>query len=183
HFWHAHQGQIYPTLDRMERAGWIRSRKVVQRGRPNKRVFTITALGERVMLTWLRSPYEHARFKHAPLLRTRFLGHLSADEAREALEVQRKAWTRYLATLRDIEATYFDGKRGAGRRANTDTRFENVNAMFSYFTLRYGITWTETSIAWCNSCIELLEGHRALFPARAGSSGRRGSAARQLAAT
>ena len=167
HFWHAHQGQIYPTLDRMERAGWIKSRKVVQRGRPNKRVYTITPDGERVMLAWLRSPYEHARFKHAPLLRTRFLGHLSADEARAALEAQREAWVRYLDILRDIESSYFDREVGGESRdkhtAPTERAFDDVNAMFSYFTLRYGIAYTEMNLAWCDESLVTLERNRGLF--------------------
>ena len=27
HYWHAHPGQIYPTLERMERVGWIAGRE------------------------------------------------------------------------------------------------------------------------------------------------------------
>ena len=49
HYWHAHPGQIYPTLERMERDGWIAGREVIQRGRPNKRVYSITAEGRRVL--------------------------------------------------------------------------------------------------------------------------------------
>src|SRR5438309_5438096 len=58
HFWHAHQGQIYPTLERMEREGLIQSREVVQRGRPNKRLFSIAGAGKLMLLEWLLSPYE-----------------------------------------------------------------------------------------------------------------------------
>ena len=68
HYWHAHPGQIYPTLERMERDGWIAGREVIQRGRPNKRVYSITAEGRRVLLEWLSSPYESLKMKNAPLL-------------------------------------------------------------------------------------------------------------------
>ncbi len=45
HYWHAHPTQIYPTLDRMEEFGLIKRRNVVQRNRPNKRLYTITLVG------------------------------------------------------------------------------------------------------------------------------------------
>lgn len=34
HYWHAHPGQIYPTLERMERDKWIAGREVIQRDVP-----------------------------------------------------------------------------------------------------------------------------------------------------
>src|SRR5258708_2910765 len=91
HYWHAHPGQIYPTLDRMERAGWIQGREVIQRGRPNKRVYSITATGLNTLLEWIKSPYEPLKLKNPPLLRTRFLGHLGADDAREKILEVREA--------------------------------------------------------------------------------------------
>src|SRR5579872_2239436 len=96
HYWHAHPGQIYPTLDRMERDGWISGREVIQRGRPNKRVYSITAEGRRVLLEWLRSPYEPFKMKNTALLKSRFFGHLSADGARAKFAEMREAMAAYL---------------------------------------------------------------------------------------
>ena len=81
HYWHAHPTQIYPTLERMEEFGLIKRRNVVQRNRPNKRLYTITPAGERLLIEWLESPFEGINLKHPPLLRCRFLGHLGADGA------------------------------------------------------------------------------------------------------
>jgi len=50
HYWHAHPTQIYPTLERMEEFGLIKRRNVVQRKFPNKRLYTITAAGERLLI-------------------------------------------------------------------------------------------------------------------------------------
>ncbi len=140
HYWHAHQGQIYPTLDRMEGQGLIRSRAVAQRGRPNKRLYTIAPPGQRMLVEWLRSPFEGFKLKHPPLLRCRFLGHLGAAGALDKLAEERAAWERQLAVFRGIERTHFSGAR----------RYPNVNAMFSYFTLRRGIDWMEENIRWCD---------------------------------
>ncbi len=153
HYWHAHAGQIYPTLERMVTVGLIRSRDVIQHGRPNKRLFTITPEGQRVLIEWLQSPFEGLKLKHAPLLRCRFLGHLGADGAREKLVEEREAWREYLNVYRDIERMVF----------SYSTEYPDVNMMFSYFTLRRGIEWMEENIRWCDWAIGEVEKHRALF--------------------
>ncbi|MGW4792868.1 PadR family transcriptional regulator [Nonomuraea sp. NPDC004297] len=44
-FWHAAPQQLYAELARLESAGLVAGQEVVQRGRPNKRVFTVTEAG------------------------------------------------------------------------------------------------------------------------------------------
>jgi PadR family transcriptional regulator, regulatory protein AphA len=155
HYWHAHQTQIYPTLDRMEEFGLIKRRNVVQRNRPNKRLYTITPAGERVLIEWLASPFEGISLKHPPLLRCRFLGHLGPDGAIAVLKEERRSWAIHLKRYRELERNYFaDGKS-----------YRDVNAMFSMFTLRRGIDWMEENIRWCEWAIGEIERNRKLFPA------------------
>jgi PadR family transcriptional regulator AphA len=161
HYWHAHQGQIYPTLERMVRGGLIHSREIIQRGRPNKRTFTIAPAGRRMLVQWLESPIEELRIKHSQLMRTRFLGHLGPDGARTKIGEQRAGWARRLEELRSIERMFF--KSG---------HYPDVNDMFGYFTLRYGIQWMEESIRWCDWAIGEVERNRGLFDsAAAGQAG------------
>ncbi len=153
HFWHAHQGQIYPTLARMERDGWIKSREVIQKGRPNKRLFSITPAGREALEDWLQSPFEDLKLKHPPLLKTLHLGHLGPDRAIEKFAEQRAACVEYLEELRGIEHDFFE-----------QGRYANEHMMFAYFTLRYGTAWMEESIRWCDWAIAEIERHRKLFP-------------------
>jgi len=153
HYWHAHPGQIYPTLDRMERDGWISGREVIQRGRPNKRVYSITAEGRRVLLEWLQSPYEPLKMKNPPLLRSRFLGHLGADGAREKFTEVRAAMTTYLEELRGYERAI----------AEKGGPYRGVNPMFVYFTLRRGIDFIKSEVEFCDWAIAEIDRHRELF--------------------
>ncbi|HKF27900.1 MAG TPA: PadR family transcriptional regulator [Candidatus Binataceae bacterium] len=154
HFWHAHPGQIYPTLARMEREGWISSRELIQRGRPNKRLFAITPKGREALQRWLESPYEKLKLKHAPLLKTLYLGHLGAARALAKFAEQRAGCLAYLEELRGIERDFFaQGGYGSEHR------------MFSYFTLRYGIGFMEESVRWCDWAMEEIERNRSLFSA------------------
>ena len=153
HYWHAHPGQIYPTLDRMERDGWIAGREVIQRGRPNKRVYSITAEGRRVLLEWLGSPYEPFKMKNPPLLKSRFLAHLGADGA-----------ISKFAEMRDAMATYLEELHGYDREiARRGGAYKDVNQMFVYFTLRRGIAFAKGEVEFCEWAMTEIERHRALF--------------------
>jgi DNA-binding PadR family transcriptional regulator len=44
-FWHAVPQQLYAELAKLERAGLISGRQVIQRDRPNKRPYTVTEAG------------------------------------------------------------------------------------------------------------------------------------------
>ncbi|MGC2528717.1 MAG: hypothetical protein WA639_13280, partial [Candidatus Acidiferrum sp.] len=123
--------------------------------RPNKRLYTITSSGERVLIAWLESPFEGINLKHPPLLRCRFLGHLGADGAIAVLKEEGRSWAIHLKRYREIEKIYFAGGKG----------YRDVNAMFSMFTLRRGIDWMEENIRWCEWAVGEVEKNRTLFPA------------------
>jgi len=155
HYWHAHPTQIYATLERMEKFGVIKRRKVAQRKRPNKRTYTITPSGERLLVEWLEAPFEGVKLKHPPLLRCRFLGHLGADGARAVLDEERFSWALHLKMYRELERKHFaDGKA-----------YRDANTMFTWFTLKRGIDWMEENIRWCDWAMAEIERNRALFPA------------------
>ena len=153
HYWHAHPGQIYPTLERMERDGWVAGREVIQRGRPNKRVYSITAAGRRVLLEWLRSPYEPFKMKNPPLLKSRFLAHLGAEGARAKF-----------AEMRDAMASYLEVLHGYERKiAELGGAYKDVNEMFVYFTLRRGIEFAKNEVEFCQWAMAEIASHRELF--------------------
>lgn len=104
-------------------------------------------------MEWLRSPFEGLRLKHSPLLRCRFLGHLGAAGAREKLEEERSACGVYLETFRAIERNFFADGRG----------YDDVGSMFTYFTLRRGITMMQENIAWCDWAIGKIGENASLF--------------------
>ncbi|MDP3890049.1 PadR family transcriptional regulator [Nocardioides sp.] len=52
-FWRATHQQIYRTLARMERDGWVSVETVAQTGRPDKKVYTVTPRGAEVLADWL----------------------------------------------------------------------------------------------------------------------------------
>lgn len=57
-FWHATHQQIYRVLARMDADGWVRVTTVHQTGRPDKKVYDVTAAGAEVLRAWLAAPTE-----------------------------------------------------------------------------------------------------------------------------
>ncbi|WP_082624129.1 PadR family transcriptional regulator [Nocardioides sp. Soil805] len=55
-FWHATHQQIYRVLARMEGDGWVTVEVVPQTGRPDRRVYTVSAAGRQVLADWLAEP-------------------------------------------------------------------------------------------------------------------------------
>ena len=55
-FWSATHQQIYRVLGRMETDGWVRVETVAQQGRPDKKVYDVTPLGQTALADWLAEP-------------------------------------------------------------------------------------------------------------------------------
>jgi DNA-binding PadR family transcriptional regulator len=56
-------GQIYVTLQRLERDRLVRSQDVVQTTRPNKRVYELTEAGREALVQWMDRPSEGPRVR------------------------------------------------------------------------------------------------------------------------
>lgn len=78
-FFDASFGTIYPTLAKLESQGYIVKESVVQEGRPNKNVYSLTTMGREQFQTYLESPVEKDSFRSDFLVRMFFSEYLDAD--------------------------------------------------------------------------------------------------------
>lgn len=58
-FWSLNYGQLYRTLERLERAGHVGATELFQSGRPSRKVYRITSRGRQSLDDWLLSPPTH----------------------------------------------------------------------------------------------------------------------------
>ncbi len=54
-FWSAEFGQIYPTLQALEKKGWLKSQREPSEKGPPRKVYQRTELGDQEFYAWLRS--------------------------------------------------------------------------------------------------------------------------------
>lgn len=59
--WSVSTSQLYVLLKRLSKEGFVDSTFEVQHTRPSKRVLSITPLGERHFLKWVKRPTDHVR--------------------------------------------------------------------------------------------------------------------------
>ena len=144
HLWTADQAQVYRTLSRLSELGLVRSRAVAQRGKPDRRVYTITTRGRAELASWLRRPLDLSPVRDPLLVQLSLAAHLSDGEVMALLE---RARGGYQARL--------DGLRAAETRR---TRYANAperrsEALYD-MTLAAALSAARTAVDWVDDCIE-----------------------------
>jgi DNA-binding PadR family transcriptional regulator len=152
YFWGATHQQIYRTLRAMEHDGWVSATLVVQRGRPDKKVYTVSEAGRAELARWIAEPL------------TGRGGALSDNRNRDvAVKLRGAAYgdTAALHTqitaLRAERAQLLDTYRGFEKRQFPDPSALNGSALHQYLVLRGGIRAEESTIDWLDEVTAALE--------------------------
>ena len=80
YFYDGTYGMIYPTLRKLEQECLVSKKVIVQTGKPNKNVYSITPAGEKELLNYLESDVADDSFKSDFLMRLFFATNLSDQE-------------------------------------------------------------------------------------------------------
>lgn len=104
-------GQIYTTLARLERDGFVRGHDVPEDTR-NKRVYELTAAGTEALRAWAQGPSPVLRVKDEFFIKLILAAKTGLADPRTLVERQRR---EYLQALRDLNnlASRGDGKLDA----------------------------------------------------------------------
>ena len=130
HMWAASYGQIYPELRRLEAAGWIVG-KDDSRGGRSRRAYSITGLGRRKLLEWLRGTQYRVELRDESLLRLFFADALPVEDALGLLGARREGYRQMLAYLVSLD----DG-------TGPDPPFVDL-------VYRWGLDYCRWNIEWC----------------------------------
>src|ERR1700742_3424467 len=98
-FWKAAHQQIYRELSRLRARGYIQGREVVQSGKPNKLVYTLTSEGRAALKHWAARPSSPPSIKDDLLVRLYALDSIDIEPLRTdlmaRLEHHRDRYERY----------------------------------------------------------------------------------------
>ena len=145
-FWKATHQQIYRELTKLEEQGWISAEVIAQESRPDKKLYSVTPLGQQQLIEWMVQPGEPTPIKDDLLVKI-FAGYLAPRETMlEELERHRQLHQERLKTYQDIEQRYFQHLQSLSQPDK-----------FRYLTLRKGIGYEMDWIAWCDEAIQLLK--------------------------
>lgn len=144
-FWTASHQQIYRELSKLEEQGWIASQTIPQQARPDKKLYSVTALGDKQLKAWIAQPSEPMPIKDDLLVKI-FAGYIAPPQIiLEELDRHRKAHLERLSAYKVLEKRYFHNPQELP-----------LQAKFRYLTLRNGIRYETECLAWCDEAIELL---------------------------
>jgi DNA-binding PadR family transcriptional regulator len=99
-------GQIYVTLQRLERDGLVCSQDVVQTTRPNKRVYELTDAGREAVLTWMDRPSDGPRVRDDFFMKLALSENAGAADRLGLINHQRR---HYLSQMRALNELVADG--------------------------------------------------------------------------
>jgi DNA-binding PadR family transcriptional regulator len=103
-------GQIYLTLQRLERAGLVRGQDITQATRPNKRVYELTPAGQEAVTAWLEEPSKGPRVRDDFFMKLALSQLVGGTDRLGLINRQRRY---YLAQLRALSQAAAAG--GGGR--------------------------------------------------------------------
>ena len=99
-------GQVYTTLQRLQRDELVADDAVAQSGRPDKRVYRLTAAGQEALAEWLGAPSAPTRLRDDFFMKLVFAQSLGLADPAELIARQRAA---YMRTLGELERVLADG--------------------------------------------------------------------------
>lgn len=144
-FWSASFQQIYRELNRLEEKEWLQAESVQQENRPDKRIYTVTALGKQQLCQWIAESEEMAPIKDELLVKL-YVGHLVPRQTMvEKLEAHRRQHQQRLAIYQEIKSQYFKNPQALSKTLK-----------FQYITLLRGIHYETGWLAWCDEIMLLL---------------------------
>jgi DNA-binding PadR family transcriptional regulator len=143
-FWTADHQQIYRELGRLRERGHVDVHEVVQRGRPNKLIYTITQSGLAALKTWSRRPSAPAPIKDDLLVRVYALEHVDIGALRVQLAQRRDLHADRLHRFQAILERHFSGKA------------LSLSQTGRLLGLRMGLRFEQACIEWCQEALESL---------------------------
>lgn len=145
-FWKASHQQIYRELGKLESWHWVSVELVPQSGKPDKKVYQMTALGRQELAAWVAQPADVPPIKEEILVKL-FVGNLVEPAVlQRQITHHRQHYEALLATYRQIEA------KGFPDRAQRD-RADQLR----YLTLRCGIRYATSWLEWCDEVLAELD--------------------------
>ncbi|WP_119418746.1 PadR family transcriptional regulator [Desertibaculum subflavum] len=144
-FWRTGHQQIYRELQRLKTEGAVDAREVVQNGKPNKLVYTLTPAGRDRLRQWSTIPTERPSARDDMLLKLYALDSVDKDALRQEILMR---LDHHRARL-DLYERIF-GRRYAGKETTTRETGRLMG-------LKFGMMMERGLIAWCEEALGMLD--------------------------
>lgn len=150
YFWAAELSQIYPTLQRLEKKGWLRSRPADSKRGRGRFLYETTPAGGRALREWLASGPQVGDDRFAYLAQLYLMNELG----------DLNQTVQFLTRLRDRFARKWEALRAIDRHwGECDPRYPDdlpLDEFHVQLTLRKGLLSLAAHVKWCDESIRRL---------------------------
>ena len=153
YFWDAKASQIYRELQGLEQREWVNKTVVLQNGKPDKNVYSITPTGREELLRWLADRDLGLRVKTPILMKVFFLGERNTKENICYFDSVKKSCEFFLQSLDAVPQLIYTYGDLIGQKEKT---------IYWQMTVEYGRRSLQMQIEWAQDCIRRLEGEMEL---------------------
>lgn len=127
-FWNLNYGQIYTTLDRLDKEGLVSGTEEEQNSRPDKKVYDISPKGVQELERWLQEPATKPRALRDELfIKLVFMSRENPELAFQLLERQTQI---YMEQMRELTETKYRLTKAGINRDNMMTDLLTDAALF-----------------------------------------------------
>lgn len=151
YFWAAELSQIYPTLQRMERNGLLKSKNESSSKGPRRRVYSLTPSGRKMLREWLLGEPQLGDARYGFVAQFFFMD--ATGDWAETL--------RYMTSLRTVLKqrleTYKQIERDWLRGDSEYPDPESPTGFHQHMALRGGLHHLASRIKWCDEVIKEVE--------------------------
>ncbi|MEH3033685.1 MAG: PadR family transcriptional regulator [Aeromicrobium erythreum] len=144
-FWKASHQQIYKVLGRMEADGLVASDVVPQDGRPDKKVYAITAAGREELAAFSRTPARPEALRSELAVKLRALPFGDRDAIVTTVRTRRAEHAAKLAYYEASAERYYPDPSAVGD-----------DELGAWLVLRGGILAETAGVTWCDEILQTL---------------------------
>ena len=158
-FWSASHSQIYPELKRLEDAGLVESEPTTVGEKLEKRIYSITDEGRRVLTAWAAGSPVYRPNRDPERLQFIFSDLAPLESIREHLEVHREHFTKRREQLLDTHRSIVrhEHERVERRYEGRDPLQQELTLLLRDLAYRGDIARAELEIRWAEDALEHLE--------------------------
>jgi DNA-binding PadR family transcriptional regulator len=154
HFWNESYGQIYPNLKKMAGAGLVSCKTERQKGKPDRRIYSITEKGRERLAKWLEVPPQPEIPRNEMLLKLFFGEQVSPQVLIGYVEQMAKERRALLEVLERAEHEEIDKNQQYPEAA-----YWRMAAHFGQMEMRAHLRWAKQTLAELNKIAKKRRNH------------------------
>ncbi len=154
HFWNESYGQIYPNLKRLAADGFVSCKTERQKGKPDRRIYSIAKKGRERLANWLAVEPQPEIPRNELLLKLFFGAQVSPEISIQHVERMVESESALLEQLRRIEQEVI-----AQNHQYPDAPYWKMAMRFGQLELKAHLEWAEETLAELNKIARKQQRH------------------------